>query len=142
MDDAKDFVFRFFRNSPQDLALAPPGLRLASAWFNSKDGISVDDGALTTPEESYRRWVKIVGPCGVARVSKALLEQEGLQLGKDPLDTPADLEANPSHRLVTGITNGKARRITKSAEIVFHLPDNILVFGANDTIGVDPPALR
>ena len=113
-------------------------MRLVSGWFNNKGGVSVDDGELTTPEESYQRWFKLGGPCGVARVSKAILAKEGLTLGQDPHDTPEDLAANRSHRIVTGVKDGSARRITKSAEIVFCLPD-LVVFGANETIGEAPP---
>jgi hypothetical protein len=111
------------------------GYRLASSWFRSvRGGVSVDDGTLSTPEETHQR----NEPCGVAAVPKSIIETRGLHLEMDPEDTEEDLRKNPSHRIVRGVSSKDCGHITKAAEIVFRL-ESLEVRGAGGSVGIDPP---
>ncbi|MDQ3267097.1 MAG: hypothetical protein M3Y59_26165 [Myxococcota bacterium] len=65
----------------------------------------------------------------------------GLKPVSDPQDTEADLLANPAHRIILGITNAMAKRLTKSAEILIRLPQ-VEIVGANGTVGVLPADIQ
>jgi hypothetical protein len=131
-------VYRIFKGVDHHLVPADGGgHRLRSGWFRcTRGGVSVDDGALTSPEETYARNI----PCGVAAIPKSELAKEGLELVMDPEDTAEDLARNPSHRIVKNVGSKPARRITETAEIVIHL-EGWQVRGANGSVGSAPPAL-
>lgn len=128
-------VYRYFKAGPNHLMDAEGGgHRLKSSWFRcTHGGVSVDDGAISSAEETWARNV----PCGVAAIPKSVIEAEGLSLTFDPQDSKEDLERNPAHRLVADPGSKGCRRITQSAEVVIRL-DGWQVRGANGTVGVSP----
>lgn len=129
MSQHGDFVFRAFRGIDEHLQSRPNGgFRLKSSWFRvTGGGVSVDDGAFSTPEETQGR----NGTCGVARVSKQKLSELGYAIEPDPQDTAEDLARNPSHRIVPQVTAKDAKRITKSAQIILQL-EGYQVVAADD----------
>ena len=129
-------VYRAFRACKEHLVEAPEGgYRLSSAWFRcNRGGVSVDDGAVSSPEETWER----NKPCGVAAVAKEAIAGRQLKLERDPEDTIDDLKANPAHLVVMAVSAKDAKRLTSAAEIIVKL-EGWQVRGANGTMGQLPP---
>ncbi len=102
-----DWVFRTFRDHPNDLAnKSPTEKRLASSLFLNKE-LSVDDGALCTLAEVEAR----NAGKGIAAVRKSDLLALGLRLDPDPVSE------NAAHCLVIGIDQKQAKLISRKADI-------------------------
>jgi hypothetical protein len=128
-------IYRAFKAERDLVQSNEGGYRLASSWFrNTHGGVSVDDGALCGPEETWER----SRPCGVAAILKSVILARGLELTMDPEDTKEDLARNPAHRVVFYTTAKHAKRLTESAEIVIRV-EGWQVRGANGSVGELPP---
>ena len=130
-----DVIFRAFKGTLEHLCEVPTGgFRLKSSWFRvTGGGVSVDDGELSSAEETYER----NKPCGVASIFKAKLAELGFAIVLDAEDTPEDLLRNPAHRVVPGVGSKDCKRITASAVIEICL-EGWQVVGAGGSAGRAP----
>lgn len=128
-DDLNDSVaYRAFDGRPIFVTKGPVGHRLSSGAFKSAE-ISVYLGSETTLRQVIRKHPG----CGVAALPLTRLAKLGIELRRDPRDTPDDL---PGHRIFENRSDGTAKRLAKAALIVVRLP-NHEVYGAEGTVGVD-----
>ena len=111
-------VYRWFRNHPNDLAKVDESTkRLASSLFRNK-AMSVDDGAICTPEDTARR-----NPaCRVAALLKSDIQALGLRIEAKPE------ASNPAHAEILGIARSdQAKSLRERAVIVIGLPGVVVV---------------
>jgi hypothetical protein len=110
-------IFRVFWSIEDHVEEFPDGRRrISSALFKTK-GLSVDDGAVTTAEESSERSPH--KPNGVVSVPKTAFELEKLVLKEDD---PADAEFRIEHRTVERVTGGQAKRLRDRSRVAIQMP--------------------
>jgi len=111
-----DVVYRRFNASAKSKHLAAKGegnkFRISTTLFKDSNGVSIDDGALSTPEQSWAR----EECCGLVSVPKSLLAQEGIAI------EPKPETENPAHCEIGDLKDGQAKRVTKSITILFAPP--------------------
>jgi len=90
--------------------------RLASSLFKTQS-LSVDDGALVTPQQASAQFR--TQPNGVASLPKRAFSDEGMALNPDPPEHP---EFRAEHRTAGPISKGLAKRLLMASRVVIQHP--------------------
>lgn len=86
--------------------------RLSSTVFRDKNGVSVDNGALSSAQDTHARHPG----GGVLSITKAELQTHGFTITSKPI------AGNPAHCEIGSPSEGKAKRLARTAMIVIAPP--------------------